>query len=115
MTVPEVERAHHPPSMQELFHHDANYPIVVATTHWRVWVCHDDAFSPPLRDISQILRLDQGIWMVYAAIECRVIVYRRDREAVMSFRWAAHLLGRIETQLQCSLHLRKVMMLGSSR
>ena len=115
VTVPEVERAHHPPSMQELLHHDTNNPIIVATAHWRIWVCHDDTPPLPVRDIDRILRLRQGIWMVYAAIECRVIVYRRYREAVVSFRWAAHLLGRIVTQLPCSLHLRKVMMLGSSR
>jgi hypothetical protein len=46
--------------------------------------------------------------VVYAAIKRRVIVDRRYREAIMRIWWAAHLLGRCDTQSGSSLHVGRM-------
>ena len=112
--IPEVKRANYETSTQELVYHDANNAIIVAATHGRIRMCHYNSSSRPFCNILGIVRLEEGIRVVYAAIERRVIVYRRYREAVVGFWRAAHFLGQMGTPQRSSSHSRRVGRLMSS-
>lgn len=102
--IPKVERAHYEIGTQELVYDDADDAIIVAATHRRVRMCHDNAPFRPFYNILRVVRLEETIWVVYAAIERRVIVYRGYREVVVGFWWAAHFLGQMKTPRRSSSH-----------
>jgi hypothetical protein len=81
--IPEIECAHYIASLQHLIDDDAYNSIIVASTHWSVRMRHDDtALSPSCSGIISS-RIVEYVWMVNAAVERGIIVYRGYREAVV--------------------------------
>ena len=97
-TVPEVECAHYPASFQELMRHNTDDPVIIATSHWGVWMRHDDASFPPrsCRVISS--RFRQVIRVVQSAIQRGVIMDRGYGESVVGVRQAGHFPGLDSTR-----------------
>jgi hypothetical protein len=77
--IPKVESADDPSSFQKFINHNAHNPVIVAATHWGIWMRHNNASGPPWSFHHCIIQMYfvQRVWVVYAAIECRIIVYRR--------------------------------------
>jgi hypothetical protein len=97
--IPEVEGSYDPAGVQKLVYDNAHDAVIVAATHWCVWMRHDNSAFPPCLFSFIVGRLAQDIGMVDAAIKRCVIVDGGYREGVVGFWRATHVSGRLETPL----------------
>lgn len=97
--------------LHEFVQDDAYNAIVIAPTHWRIRVRHNYAFCSPWSDLigSSRVCVVQGLRVVYAAIERRIIVYRRYREGIDWLWRMTHVAGPWKTPGICSSHVEETL------
>lgn len=102
---PKVKGSYYVASLQHFIDYYADNAIVVAAPHWSIRVCHYHTTLPPSRASASRV---EDVGMVYAAVKCRVIVYRGYGEAIVGLRGAMHLQGLPQTRGKYESHARYI-------